>query len=252
MGSEKRIAFVSQHNYAAGSGRTTNIAAARERLLSPNIERAYERFHDEFVPSVLKSGQHYRLEECNSLSNGGAPGVSDALASALWGVDYLYWWASHGASGLNFHTGPRSMKYAVFVIGGSGGYAVRPLGYALKAFDLACHGHLISAKASHESGNLRTYAVLGDNGALYVTLINREYGSHAHAIEVELNAGKQAAHGQIMYLAAPKNDIAAKSGITLGGASIKEDGTWDGTWSPLSNLGFPLAPATVAIVKLHF
>ncbi|HEX3716553.1 MAG TPA: hypothetical protein VH595_01180 [Verrucomicrobiae bacterium] len=248
LGKEQRIAFITQHNYAAGSGRTTNISVARERLLSPNIEHAYEKVYDAFVPAVLNAGQHYRLEECNSLSNGGGPGVSDALASALWGVDYMYWWALHSASGLNFHTGPRSMKYAVFVIG-NGGYDVHPLGYALKAFELGSHGHFVPVKESPGHDNLRTYAVLGDDGYLYVTFINREHSAEAHPLDITLDAGTKIASSQIMFLEAPGDNIKATSGITLGGASINSGGDWTGAWSPLNSSQFHLAPATVAVVK---
>jgi hypothetical protein len=249
VGREPRIAFVSQHNYAAGSGRTTNIPAARQRLLSPNIEHAYEKFYDAFVPSVLKAGQHYRLEECNSLSNGGARDVSDALASALWGVDYMFWWASHGASGLNFHTDPHSMRYSAFLMDRKG-YDVHPLGYALKAFDIAGHGHLVSAILNSNTNNVRAYAVLGNDGALYVTLVNREYGSTARPLDISLNAGTQVTHAQIMLLTAPNDNIRATRGLTLGGESIKDDGAWQGTWSPLKSPAFRLPPASVAIVKL--
>ena len=31
------------------------------------------------------------------------PGASNAFASALWALDYLHWWAAHGAAGVNFH-----------------------------------------------------------------------------------------------------------------------------------------------------
>jgi hypothetical protein len=255
LGHEKRIAFISQHNYAAGSGRTTNIMAAREKLLSPKIEQAYEKVYNAFVPSVLEARQHYRLEECNSLSNGGAPGVSDAFSSALWGIDYMYWWASHHASGLNFHTGPRSMKYAVFVTAGSG-YAAHPLAYAMKAFDLGSHGRLVPVKVNSAPQNFRAYAVLGDDNSLFVTLINKEHTSTSQPIDVLLNPGRTAQNAQIIRLTAPNDNVDAKTGITLGGAAIHDDGSWQGGWTPLDSheanggLKFPLPPASIAVVKL--
>jgi hypothetical protein len=254
LGREKRIAFITQHNYAAGSGRTTNITAAREKLLSPKIEQAYEKVYGAFVPAVLEAGQHFRLEECNSLSNGGAPGVSDAFSSALWGIDYMYWWASHHASGLNFHTGPRSMKYAVFVTAGDG-YAAHPLAYAMKAFEMGSHGHLVPIEVNSAPQNFRAYAVLADN-SLFVTLINKEHASSAQPADVLLNPGRPAGSVQIIRLIAPNNNTDAKTGISLGGSAINDDGTWQGTWTPLDtrepNGGFkiPLPPASIAVVKL--
>jgi hypothetical protein len=40
-------------------------------------------------------------------------------------------------------------------------------------------------------------------------------------------------HGQIIFLTAPNNDVAATSGETLGDALIQNDGSWSGTWKPL-------------------
>jgi hypothetical protein len=261
LGHDPQVAFISQHHYAAGSGRTTNIAAAQEKLLSPNIARAYEKFYDAFVPAVLEAGRHFRLEECNSFSNGGAPGVSDAFAAALWGVDYMYWWASHHASGLNFHTSgfpPGSfarsgMRYAVFV-NSPGGYATRALGYAMKAFELGGRGRLVSVKMTPAAANPRVYAVLAPDGSVCVTLVNQEHLSGAAPLEVSLDAGASLRRGQVIFLTAPANDIAAKSGLTLGGAAINDDGAWNGAWSGLApeNGHFPihLPAATVAVVKL--
>ncbi len=47
----------------------------------------------------------YRLAETNSFYDHGAPGVSDALGSALWALDFLFTNAIHGSSGVNFHGG---------------------------------------------------------------------------------------------------------------------------------------------------
>jgi hypothetical protein len=140
------------------------------------------------------------------------------------------------------------MKYAVFVIG-NGGYDVHPLGYALKAFELGSHGHFVPVKENPGHENLRTYAVLGNDGYLYVTFINREHSAEAHPLDIMLDAGTKTTGSQIMFLEAPGDNVKATSGIRLGGASIDSEGDWTGTWSPLNTLQFRLAPATVAVVK---
>ena len=180
----QQVIMVTQHEYPAGSGRVaTNAIMACKKLLSTNLLNVYEQLYDNFVPAVLSSGLRYRLEEANSFSNGGASGASDAFASALWGLDYLYWWADHGAGGVNFHTGgyvdgtrpSESMKYVVFW-NSPEGFAVRPLGYAIKAFDLGCHGQLVPVHfgSNTDQINLTAYGVLSNDGSLYITLINKE------------------------------------------------------------------------------
>ena len=62
---------------------------------------------------------------------------------------------------------------------------------------------------------------------------------------------------QVIFLTAPEGDIAAESGLTLGGASIQEDGSWDGQWTSLeatggdnSTITINMPPASVAVVKM--
>jgi hypothetical protein len=257
LGSGHRVAFITQHEYPAGSGRVTNVAAARAKLLSPKIDEVYKKIYDAFVPAVLDAGQHYRLEECNNFSNGGARGVSDAFAATLWGIDYMYWWAAHGASGLNFHTsGANStMRYAAFVPAPDGCNA-HPLGYALKAFDLGSHGRLAAVQVSPPDDHLKVWAVRGADGALFVTLVNKEYAAGAAALKVTLEAGEPGGSGHAMFLTAGSAGVEATTGITLGGAPIQDDGSWNGGWTALSpqpgsgRFVIDLPSASVAVVKL--
>jgi len=244
FGGDHRIVLVTQHEYPARSGtNVASVAAGVEKLLSPNLLKVYETFGNEFVPAALSNGLAYRLEEANSFSNGGAAGVSDAFAAALWGLEYLYWWAAHGAEGINFHTGgyvpgtqPKGpMKYAVFW-NSAEGFAARPLAYALKAFDLAGTGRLVPARLSPNSSamNLRAYAVLAPDKTLRLTLINKEHGSSRQDAQVSITSRKEYVSAQVMALTAPDNNAEAKSGVTLGGASIDTDGNWNGKWTPLA------------------
>jgi hypothetical protein len=242
-----------------------SVAAGCEKLLSPNLLKTYETFHDEFVPAALSNGIPYRLEEANSFSNGGAAGVSDAFAAALWGLDYLYWWAAHSAEGVNFHTGgyvpgtkPKApMRYAVFWNSGEG-FAARPPAYALKAFSLAGPGRLVPVKLSADAAalNLRAYAVLAPDKTLHLALINKEHGPKRPDAELTLVPGPGYARAEVMLLTAPGNDVEAKSGTMLGGAAIMDDGSWKGAWTPLpapsakGQFGLKLPSATAAIVRL--
>ena len=266
FGNDRRIALVTQHEYPARSGLSVVSAAAGcDTLLSAGLIGTYETLHKEFVPAVLTNGQRFRLEEANSFSNGGAPDVSDAFASALWGLDYLFWWAAHGAEGINFHSGgyvagtrPRvPMRYAVFW-NSDDGFAAHPLAYALKAFELAGTGRLVTANLTSNPAhlNLTAYCVLGQDGSLRVILINKEYGPNARAAQVTLDSGNTCRGGQVMFLTAPGGDVQAKSGVTLGGAAIGSNGAWKGSWKPLTtpnengqfNVSLPAAAA--AIVRL--
>ena len=262
---DRRVVLVTQHEYPAGSGRmATNVSKACEKLLSPNLLRVYEKLYDNFVPAVFASRLQYRLEEANSFSNGGAVGASNAFASSLWGLDYMYWWAVHGAAGINFHTGgcvdgtrsAGSMKYAVFW-NSPEGFTVRPLGYAIKAFDLGCHGQLVPVRfqSNADQINLAAYGVLSKDGSLYLTLINKEYAQRQET-SITIALGAAYTRGQIIYLKSSRGDITATDGITLGGASIKDNGDWYGKWTAFAmpsdkrTLSVNLPAASAAIVHL--
>ena len=241
----------------------TNAVAACEKLLSPSLFSVYQKLYDTFVPTVLASGMQYRLEEANSYSNGGASGSSDAFASALWGLDYLYWWADHGAAGINFHTGgyvdgarpSEPQRYVVFW-NSPEGFAVRPLGYGIKAFDLGCHGQLVPVHFTSNTNhvNLTAYGVGSTNGSLSITLINKETVT-IRDVNVTIATSGSFARGRVMFLTAPQSDITAMAGVKLGGASIKDNGDWSGTWTALeapSNTGhFSIkVPAAAAAIVL--
>ena len=334
FGKSNRIVFIGQHNYPGGAGSVRNVVDARNQMLSPAWRNRYRQFHDAFVPAARSNGLPYRLEETNNFSGGGAKGVSDTFAAALWGLDYLYWWAEHAADGINFHTGdqvttvrpkartmedgrspakssgsapdnrrspavasprneaaagsqqaPESISnptvmervlerikrervlertnsrtnppvYATFRTSESG-YNVHPIGYGIKAFDVGGHGRIVPVRISAQSKlNLTAYGVLAKDKSLSITLINKEHNAGGQGATVTLAVDKNYAHGQVMFLAAPDGDVAAESGVTLGGSEIKDDGTWQGEWKPLTtrsgshqfNVKIPAASA--AIVKL--
>lgn len=261
----QHVVMVTQHEYPGGSGRVaTNALAACEKLLSASLFSVYQKLYDTFVPTVLASGMHYRLEEANSYSNGGAAGSSDAFASALWALDYLYWWASHGAAGINFHTGgyghgarpPEPQKYVVFW-NSPEGFAVRPLGYGIKAFDLGCHGRLVPVQIKSNAGqvNLTAYGVLSDAGSLYITLVNKET-DRTRDVNVIVRPGGSYTRRQVMFLASPGNDVTATGGVTLGEAPIKDNASWSGTWASLATsssnglFSVDVSAASAAIIQL--
>ena len=175
----------------------------------------------------------------------------------------MHWWATHGAQGINFHTGgyvdgmrPMEAKYVVFW-NSPEGFAVRPLGYAIKAFDLGGHGQLVpvSFQSNTNQINLTAYGVLSEEGRLHITLINKETDRTRDA-NVTIAPGNSYTRGQVMFLTAPQNDITATAGVTLGGAPITDTGSWSGTWTSLAgsftngHFSVTVPAASAAIVQL--
>jgi hypothetical protein len=264
FGKSGALAFISQHDYPGGAGnRATNVVAARDQMLSPAWLAGYEKFRKAFVPAAQTNGLRYRIEEANNFFNGGAKDVSDTFASALWALDYLHWWAAHQAAGINFHTGDQvaagermnPCRYASFLTSETG-YHVQPVGYGIKAFTLGSRGRIVPVVVNAKSElNLTAYGVLAADRSLWVSVINKEHGADAREAEATLVAGEGYSSGKIFLLTAPGADVAAKSGVTLGGAEIKDDASWAGTAQPLppptgGEFKFKLPAATAAIIQL--
>lgn len=259
-----QIKFISQHDYPGGDARRIkDPAVGRDQILSPDIDKHYAKFAANFVPTVISNGLPYRFEEANSFYDGGALDVSDTFAAALWALDFQWWWASHGNIGINFHTGDKvaardenkPCRYAVFWTSPDGDN-VHPVGYALKMFSLGGQGRLLSTKIENTNNlNLAAYAAATDVNHLCVTLINREHGDTSRAAEIILSPGFANAQAQVMFLTAPDGNVAAKTGVTLGGAEIQDDATWNGKWTPLAATDdgkfiLKLPAASAALVKI--
>jgi hypothetical protein len=266
FGHSGKVKLLAQHSYPGGSGRkVTNVDAGRARILSPEFAPSYDKFETSFAPEALANGIPYRVEETNNFYNGGAEGVSNSFASALWGLDYLHWWASHGAAGINFHTGDQVAAgeqqapcwYALFWKA-ENGYAVHPLGYAAKAFDLGSHGRVVKATITSNPDHLNVvaYSTMGLDNKLIITLINKEHAVGAREIAISVDPGRAYSRARVIYLSAPKNDVAAESGITLGGKSISDAGAWVESWAPLKTrksdekYTITLSPASAAVLEL--
>jgi hypothetical protein len=249
------VALITQHDYPGGSSRrTTNAATARDELLSSDWLSRYDNFYNSFATTAISNHLPYRLEEASNFSDGGVKNASDSFAGALWGLDYMYWWAVHGAIGINFH-GRRWVPNCVIRPAVGQGCNVHPIGYGIKAFDLGSHGSLQSLTlANPHALDLTAYAVRqGTN--LFVTIINKSHGDNARSADVTLLSHASTRDASIIFLTASESNVAAQAGVTLGGAVIEDDGSWHGKWTPLEpssadryHLHVPAASA--AVVKL--
>jgi len=241
--------------------------ASCERMLSPDAYAIYAKIQKGMVDAVAGTPLSFRLTETNSYWFSGLKGASDRYAAAIWGLDYLHWWATHGAKGLNFHTGDQtggkvalSCRYAVFV-SSSKGYEAKPLAYGMKLFDLGGHGSQIpvTIKSTTEN-NIVAYAYLTDHKIISVTLINKTYnvGAKEMQITLKLASPTKISNAQAIYLRSTQADPTAESGITIGGEPIQQNGSWKGQWTPVelssnttSDLSVTLPPLSATVIEVH-
>lgn len=263
------LAMASDHYYFLGSGRAgeTNPPATRVRFLSNDRNNDYEKDYARVGAVLAARGVPYRIDEMNSCYNGGAKDSSDTYASALWALDCTHWWAAHHILGVNYHTGESVGRdgtfgppnYAAFVRQADGhGFDMRPQAYAYLAFGQGAHGRPLGTNIqAAPTFNFNAYAYRDGNGSFYVTLINKSFGDKGQPASVSIHLPKSTDSGawQRMDLVQKDQDIAAKTGVVLGGAAIDPQGNWAGRWERLEsgNSGDPtvqVAPASATI--LHF
>lgn len=268
---EKRfgnLAFIFSHFYVGGYPKGATAQQLIDGMLSPGwTTDKYPEYFDALRSMEDSTRLPYRLTESNSYVTGypGVWGGHNSFATALYALDYMHWWAAHDCQGVNFHT--RQWKYnGTLSRDADGGYGIYPMGYGIKAFEVGGRGRVYPVTIGNPDGlNLTAYAA-SDADALYVTIINKEHGAGGRGAEVSISTdglfatksgGGRTNGAAIMYLTAPDNDVAATSGITLGGAMIDGAGMWSGRWTPLAAAGadhheieVPVASAVIVKVEL--
>jgi hypothetical protein len=219
-----RIALLTQHHYR-GNGRSP--LATAQRLVSADDGLVAQLA--ELRAGAARIGVPFRLAETNSFFNGGAPGVSNSYASALWVIDHLFDIARGGGAGANLHGGgygagytPIADRYGV-VIG------ARPLYYGMLLFTLAGTGTLLGAQLSAGSLDVSAYALRLADGSLSLVVVNKEA---ARSIALAIECPEAAGAATLMALTGPA--LTATAGVEIQGATVGVDGSFA-----------PLAPYTL-------
>jgi hypothetical protein len=262
------LAMASDHYYFLGSGRAAekDPAASRARFLSSNLKSVYEKAYSQVGAVLAAQGVPYRIDELNSCYNGGAKDSSDTYADSLWVLDCTCWWAAHHILGMNYHTGESvgrdgnfgAANYAAFVHQPDGhGFAMRPQAYGLLAFTQGAHGRPLSVIiGSTAPSALHAYAYADHDGSEYVIMINESYGDGVQPAPVLLGLPKGVTTDawQQMNLFQKDGDIAAKTGVTLGGAAVDSQGNWTGQWNQMKgggsvNITVEVQPASAMLLR---
>lgn len=272
---------ITQHSYPLGCSYTNykehdvtklisfDAVKSREKMLNDSVHSIYEGILTGMEDAVKGTPITFRLTETNSFWFSGLKGASDSYASALWGLDYLHWWMSHGAAGLNFHTGDFTggeivlpCRYAAFVSSGTG-YEARPLAYGMKMFSLGACSRYLPVKVASPGSNVSAYAGLDEGNVVVITLINKALKSGSpKMIDIQFDQPLRKCKVETILLKSTTGDVGAgSSDITIGDLPIVNDASWKGQWSKLSgghinenkiHVTLPSASALVLRVKLSW
>jgi hypothetical protein len=236
-----QVIMLTGHYYAEGPPTDPRMTLAR--LLRPNPRLESD------IPKIMNAAHQarlpFRMAELNSCYQGGKPGVSNTLGSAVWGADLMLHLAQAGYAGVNFHGGSRSViktglggilpgaslapdesdKYpGAFYTPIAGnlevGFAARPLFYGMLLAGQLAGATMVESKLDAAGSNVTAYAARAPGG-LRVAVVNRDLEATAH---VAIDPGRTWHHARFWRLTGPSPD--STEGITLAGAEVGHAGEW--------------------------
>jgi autotransporter-associated beta strand protein len=241
------VSMVTQHYYR-GNGQDPSSTLALLLQPDPNLPGTVSNIVSAANSSKLALG--FRMAECGSFYNGGAPNVSDAYGTALWTLDFMFTIALNGGQGLNLHGGGSGPGYTPIADNGTTVVQARPEFYGLKMFSLASPGNVVPAIVSLVSNiNFTAYGVRRAAGGISAVLVNKETNAYA---QVTINLGTNVNAAQWLELDGPALD--STNGYTLGGAPINPDGSWAGGTQavfPATNGQLTLVVSPITAVLLN-
>jgi Glycosyl hydrolase family 79 C-terminal beta domain len=220
VAAQPRVRIVTVHRYPlqqcgmpAASPKYPSVA----NILSP---AASAGLADSVVPYVADAHAHgdaIRVDEINTVSCGGAAGVSNAFVSALWTVDALFEMARVGVDGVNVHT-YRGATYELFTfqdVNGAWTAHVAPQYYGMLLFARAAPPGSRLERVAGTGGPIRAWATRARDGRTRVVLINDDTG---HGRIAAVRAPGTGGAASLERLLAP--GVHATTGVTLGGQSF--------------------------------
>jgi hypothetical protein len=198
------VVMLTSHYYAMGPAGAPGITI--DKLLSPDPK--LERDLQIAMTAAHSASLPYHMSEGNSCWNGGQPGVSDTLASALWVADMMLDFASLGCAGVNLHSGGNGF-YTPIAGGLAAGFVRRPEYFGMELIKYFAGATLVGSKLDFANNRVRAYAARNTKSTL-VIVINKS--DRPAAIRTPLRH----AHKQWL-LTGPAID--AKLGVTLAESS---------------------------------
>jgi hypothetical protein len=231
------ILFLSGHSYAEGP--PANPKMTLEYLLKRGNDPATDGEIATVQAAVKASGLKFWKTETNSCFHGGKPLVSDTLASALWGGDYMLQIAEAGYIGANLHGGGNGL-YTPISGDTPEGFKARPIYYGMLFAQRFAGSTFFSAKLSAQTDaqNVTAFAAKAPSGSWKLAIFNKA----AAPVTIQLN-GLAGSSGAIEWLQGPTID--SHTGVMFGGAEVGPTGAF--TPKPQATLKLTHGSGTLTI-----
>jgi hypothetical protein len=225
---DQRPALLTGHHYPLGCN--DRPAPSIAQLLSPQIREAEEVSLRRYLFVAQQAEVPFRMDETNSVSCGGVPGISDTFASALWALSYATQAMSTGAAGINFEGNPVNCQgYTPLCAPTAEAMALGELHAQPEWYALLLARALVGERpqparvVSPENADVVVSAFVAGDGALHFVIVNDDPpGDHEAA--VALNVGRGFHGASVLSLSAPSPE--STTGVSLGGQAVAPDGLW--------------------------
>jgi hypothetical protein len=221
LASEPRVKIATIHRYPLKEC-TASQHATTTQLLSDSSTRGYAAGLAGLVHAAHSHGASFRIDEMNSVSCGGAVGVSNTFASSLWALDAMFELVHAGVDGVNVHT--RQVPNQLFTFTEAKGQwhaTVEPDYYGLLAFAQAAPaGSKLLKVSGFGSGPIHVWAVRAPDGTERVVVINMaSRGTETLSVKIRSTAST----ATLSRLTAPS--LGATGHVSLGGRSFATNTT---------------------------
>jgi hypothetical protein len=221
-------ALLTGHHYPLGCH--SAVAHTDAQLLSGRTRARETESLRTYVSVAQVTGVPFRMDETNSVSCGGEPGVSNTFAAALWAVSYIAQAMASGAAGINFEGNPASCEGYSPVCASStaalasGALRPQPEWYALLLTrGLIGDRPVRTVLPPHRRTNLAVTTLLGPRGGLKVVIVDDDPPG-SRRVKLSLHVGGRGRVESVLALTAPSPH--STSGVRLGGEWVSAQGSW--------------------------
>jgi hypothetical protein len=247
------------HHYPLGCAQRP--APTIEALLSAAGRGAAARSLASYMLVSRSNGIPLRMDEINSVSCGGVPGISDTFASALWATGYITQAMADGVEGINFEGNPTNCNGYTPLCApdptalAEGRLHVQPEWYALLLTrSLVGERPLPTTISAEGSPNLSAASFAAPADTLKLVLADDEAeGTTPLALRVDVGAGMGVAH--VLRLTGPSQG--ATKGLLLAGDGVAANGSWrpptrtESLTTEAGILSLELTPGSAALVEVN-
>jgi len=199
------VILLTMHYYAMGPASSPDATIAQLFDPDPKLATLHAHSLPEIAEAIKTAGLPFRISEGNSCWDGGKPGVSDTLASALWCADMMLRFAGRGWSGVNLHGGGNGF-YTPIAGAPSTGFTKRPEYFGIQFAKNFAGAQLTESNLSPALPGIKTYSSL-QAGRRRVAVINQSEDNVNLALPRRVT-------GHAMKLSGPS--LASTAGVEFG------------------------------------